>query len=158
MQVLSLVRTLPVFFIGLAVGIVGVLVSLFVAAQFSRIDSDDFRFIPKTAWFERYPVDCIEDLCNVKWLASYYDSSVLSKRGNLEGADFQTTTLLVKKYFADSKIEVTDVRYVMVIPSNCEFGECFDDYAIEFQVRGDEGIRILREFAERPSEKPNALG
>lgn len=149
------------FIFGLVVGIAGALISLFLFVQFNTVSSDDIRVIPKTAWFENYPVDCINDLCNVSWLRSYYNASILrqeTRLGNLEGTDFQTTTKLIKYHFGNEDITVTDVRYVPVEGSLCEFGECWDDYAIEFQVSGDEGISILQEFGWRPSEKANALG
>ncbi|HEY7733320.1 MAG TPA: hypothetical protein VIB07_00845 [Nitrososphaera sp.] len=156
-----MVKALPAFLIGLVAGGIGIILSLFIIIQFDTVNSDDFRFIPKTAWFEWYPVDCIEDLCNIKWLATYYNSSIIKKEpnlGNLEGVDFQTTTQLIKQHFGQGNIEIVDVRYALVGATNCEKYECFDHYVIEFQVRGDEGISILREFAERPSEKPYAPG
>ena len=74
---------------GIGIGVASVLIGLFILVQYNPLDSEDFRVVPQTAWFE-YRADCVENLCYVRFLEPYYNSTTLKSdpSGNLEGSDF----------------------------------------------------------------------
>lgn len=88
-------------------------------------------------WVSKYPINCIEDLCYIHMLESYYNSTNLQTEplgGNLQGVGFNQTSEFIIDYFAKRGIEVSDVRYNLVQTSSCEAYECWDKYRLDLLV------------------------
>lgn len=154
-----LLNTKATLLTGIGIGVALTLIGLFIIVQYNLLDSEDFRVIPKTTWFE-YRANCLENLCYVRFLEPYYNSTTLNSdtSGDLEGSDFATTTRLIKYHLGREGYDIVDVRYGLVKKINCEVVECFDEYVIELQARGDHTIQSMREFGWIPSNNPFALG